>query len=511
MAAAAAADPGLVGGSAPVDDVLGRPAEGRLGRTAWFAAGSVTLGLVALASRYGFHRDELYFLIAGRRPTFGYVDQPPFTPLMARAQELVFGASPMAVRVWPALVAGAVVLLAATLCRELGGGSRAQALVAVGVATSPGVLLAGHTLSTETTDVLVWQVVVLLVVRALRTGRLRAWPAVGAVIGVGLQNKDLPGLLALALLLSLVITRRRDVLTSRYLWLGALLALAIAAPAIAWQAAHGFPQWQVAQAQRQGTGAVKYVLEQLLILNPVLLPAIVRGVRALWRSDQYRSLVWTFALLEVFFLATGGKAYYPAPMLILLAVAGCAAQDSIAPAGGVASSVGRRPIVARYGAVIAFGALLLPAVLPVLPESVFAASPYAGQDDARATIGWPQLAQQVDTAVTRAGVDPARAVILTNSYGEAGALERFGHSDLPVYSGHNSLGYYGPPAEHRQQTVTVGYDLHTLDAWFADCRVAAYVRTPHGLDNQENGAPITICAHPRASWNKLWPHIRHNE
>ncbi|MEO8889734.1 MAG: glycosyltransferase family 39 protein [Jatrophihabitantaceae bacterium] len=508
--AAAAADAGLVGGAVPVDDVLAGRADGRLGRTAWLAAGSVTLALVALAGRYGFHRDELYFLIAGRHLAFGYVDQPPFTLFVARAQELVFGGSPLAVRVWPALVAGAVVLFAAVLCRELGGGRRARALVAVGIATSPGVLLAGHTLSTETTDVLVWQVLVLLVVRALRTGRLRLWLAVGAVVGVGLQNKDLPGFLALALLIGLLITRRREVLTNRYLWLGALLAVAIAAPAIAWQAIHGFPQWQVAQAQRHGTGPVKYVLEQLLILNPALLPAIVRGTRALWRTDRYRTLVWTFALLEVFFLATGGKAYYPAPMLILLAVAGVAAKQTVAPAGGAARHSGRWPMLMRYGSIAAFGALLLPAVLPVLPESVFAASPYAGQDDARATIGWPQLAQQVDAVIARAGMDRAGTVILTDSYGEAGALERFSDSGLRVYSGHNSLWYYGRPADDAGQVVTVGYDLHTLVAWFATCRVAAYAHTPYGLDNQEDGAPIAICTRPRAPWTQLWPHVRHN-
>jgi hypothetical protein len=331
------------------------------------------------------------------------------------------------------------------------------------------------------------------------------------VVGVGLQNKDLPGFLALALLLGLLITRRREVLTSRYLWLGALLAVAIAAPAIAWQATHGFPQWQVAQAQRHGTGPAKYVLEQLLILNPALLPAIVRGTRALWRTDRYRPLVWTFALLELFFLATGGKAYYPAPMLILLAVAGLAMTPSNRPVGDAARRVGRRRTLLRYGAFAAFGALLLPAVLPVLPESVFAASPYAGQDDARATIGWPQLAQQVATVIATASIDRAHSVLLTSSYGEAGALERFSHSDLPIYSGHNSLWYYGRPSDDTGQVVTLGYDLHTLAAWFAQCRVAAHVHTPYGLDNQENGAPIAICGRPRSTWAQLWPQVRHNE
>ncbi|MGH3422006.1 MAG: hypothetical protein ACRDOD_20720, partial [Streptosporangiaceae bacterium] len=89
----------------------------RLGRTPWIAAAAVTIGLLCLSARYGFHRDELYFRIAGQHLGFGYVDQPPLTPLIARVERVLFGDSTTAIRVWPALVAGAVVMLTALLCR----------------------------------------------------------------------------------------------------------------------------------------------------------------------------------------------------------------------------------------------------------------------------------------------------------------------------------------------------------------------------------------------------------
>ena len=54
-------------------------------------------------------QDELYFVEASRHLAFGYVDQPPLTPLLTRVAELP-GLSPTAIRIIPALAGGAVVV-----------------------------------------------------------------------------------------------------------------------------------------------------------------------------------------------------------------------------------------------------------------------------------------------------------------------------------------------------------------------------------------------------------------
>ncbi|GAA0400493.1 hypothetical protein GCM10009530_60410 [Microbispora corallina] len=119
-------------------------------------AGLVLTLLLTLSAAYGLHGDEMYYVVAGRHPAFGYVDQPPLTPLLSAASVGLLGVSPTAVRVLPALETTLVVVLVvlvALIARDLGGSRRAQILAAVTAAVS-GYLAAGHLDTTTTADLL---------------------------------------------------------------------------------------------------------------------------------------------------------------------------------------------------------------------------------------------------------------------------------------------------------------------------------------------------------------------
>src|SRR5262245_66693435 len=71
--------------------------------------------------RYGYFRDELYYIACGRHLAFGYVDQPPLSILLLQLSQSLLGNSLHAIRFLPALAGAATVALTGLIARELGG------------------------------------------------------------------------------------------------------------------------------------------------------------------------------------------------------------------------------------------------------------------------------------------------------------------------------------------------------------------------------------------------------
>jgi hypothetical protein len=473
--------------------------------------------LTALSGRYGFHRDELYFLVAGHHPAWGYVDQPPLTPLLARGSTAVFGDTTYGLRAVATLACGAIVVVTAAVARETGGGRGAQTLAAGCAATSGYVLANGHMVSTSGFDLLAWLVITWAVLRLLRTGDGRWWVVAGAAAGVAVENKYLVVLLPLALLPALFVVGPREALRTGWLPVGCVVALLIAAPNLWWQATHGWPQFTVAGGISSDDGTenrVLFVPEQLVYLSPVYVPLWVAGGLRLWRGRDpatrgLRALAPGYLLLCVLVLATGGKPYYALPLLLVLLAAGCEPTVRWLRRGR------RRARTAVLSAGVVLATVTSAVVgLPVLPRSAVGVAAAVNPEQAE-QIGWPSL---VD-AVAKGWSDipegqRGHAVVLAQNYGEAGAIAMFGpERGLPApYSGHMSFADWGPPPDSATGPVLlIEQDgSRDLDRHFRGCRTAA--RVGEGgvdkVDNQEWNASVMLCSPPTERWSRLWPALR---
>jgi 4-amino-4-deoxy-L-arabinose transferase-like glycosyltransferase len=471
-----------------------------------FVAGLLSGLELVLAGRYGYHRDELYFVVAGEHLDWGYVDQPPLTPLLARMATEVFGDSLVGLRVVPALMAGIIVVLVALIARELGGGPAAQVLAALCAATSGLVLVVGHMLSTATGDVLAWMLLIWLALRLFRTQDGRWWLPIGLTIGVALLNKDLIALLALGLLGGVLLTGPRQVLRSRWLPVGAAIALVTVAPNLWWQATHDWPQLTVASGISDDDGGenrAMFVPLQLLQLSPLFVPFAVVGAVRVWRTPWARSLLTAYAVIAVVVLVVGGKPYYALPPVLAMVAAGCQ------PVVEWARSAGRRAAVATAVLLAAVTSALF--TLPVLPSSqlglVNAVNAEQGEQ-----VGWPELTQAMADAWAQ--IPPqerVRSVIFTVNYGEAGALWRYGgaHGLPKPQSGHMSFAEWGPPPDSMDGPVLLVHMTEAdVERHFTGCRQVGEVDNGHDLDNEEQGAVIALCDGPSRPWSELWPDLR---
>jgi hypothetical protein len=467
----------------------------------------LAVALMLLAPHYGPHRDELYFVEAGRHLAWGYADQPAFTPFLARLADVVAPSSVTVLRIPSVLAVVGVVLLSAQAARLLGAARAGQVLTAVLVGFSAIVPGLGHLLSTATFDLLFWTAVLVVVGQALVDDRPRLWLLAGAIAGVGLNNKHAVAFCLLGVLVGVAVVREtRPVLRTWWPWLGGLLAAAMWVPNLVWQAQHDWPVLDLSAdiADEYGGvgGRIDLVLEALIVYSPLIAVVWVLGLVQLLRRPAWATLrPWAVAFLVVLlaFLVTGGKGYYLAGLVPPLIATG---------ATHLAEQWAARRTVVVGSLLIASAAFAYPAVLPVLPASTFGGSFYADLNDVQLeTIGWEEYTDQVRGVVdTLTPAQRSTAVIFTGNYGEAGAMTWY-DVGLPVYSGHNGYREWGPPPASAAPVVVVGWRDPTAD--FDGCSRAATFHNDADAPNEEEGLPVWLCSSVRGSWAERWSALSH--
>jgi hypothetical protein len=468
-------------------------------------AGTVVVVLLMTSGRVGYFDDELYFLAAGRHLAWGYADQGPLVPLLARAMDSLIPGSLVAERLPVTILTAAGVLLTALIARELGGQRRAQVLAAAVFAM--GMLAGGHVLTTAAIDSVIWTAATWLLVRWIRTRHDGLLLGLGGLTAAALQNKWLIAGFWLVLGLSAVVVGPWDLLRRPALWLAAAIALIAALPTLFWQSQHGWPQLAMTKviAHDDLFGGRLTFLPLVLISSGIVL-GMVLACYGLWRllcSPQlrpYRLLGWTVLGLVALFFITNGRSYYVAGLYALCWAAG-------------AVELQRRQLVGWWRWILSWPVYALSAIialtsLPVLPVSW----PSMAKPVSLASLGWPE---EVDTvADAYQALPPDRrhtTVVIANWYWDAAAIDRFGPArGLPrAYSAHRGYWYFGSPPDDTDTVLFVGSNPSYLHQFFTEVSESTIITSGPAMNLFAHRVPVWLCSGRHEPWSQLWPRLRH--
>ena len=478
---------------------------------------------------YGYFRDEFYYLACSDHLAWGYVDQPPLSILLLRVSRMLLGDSVTAIRVLPALAGAATVYTVGWMARELGGRRWAQALAMTAVLVAPQYLGTAGYYSMNGFDVLIWALAGALMISIIKEDRPCLWVWLGILLGLGLMNKISVLWLGFGLFTALLLTRERRSMLTRWPWIAGAIAFLIFAPHIIWQALNDWPTLEFIQnasgQKMRSIAPVDFLIEQILIMNPMTLPVWIAGLVFVFAAPggrRYRALgIIYLAVLLLLVLNRTSRAGYLAPAYTMLFAAG---------------GVGLELLVDRWGwkwmkpaflAGLCLGGLALaPLTLPILPVESYvryaAALGIAPFTDERKEVaelpqhyadmhGWEELVAKVaEVHATLSAEEQAVATVFVHNYGEAGAIDLLGRElGLPrAISGHNNYWLWGPRGYSGEVMIIVGGPRDDHQEVFDEVRLAGTTDCDYCMPYEDN-QPIFIAKGLKVSLEAIWPELKH--
>ncbi len=409
------------------------------------AAGCFLLMTLVTAERYGFFGDELYYIACAKHLDFGYVDQPPLVPLLTLFSTWLFGETIISLRIMSGIAGALTVILSGGIAKDLGGGRLAQSLAALAICFASAFPALSSFISMNPIDIMLCTLFIFLFTKTIADPTPQRWIVLGVLSGIGLLNKYTFLVLGFSLLVSLVITKRWNVLRMPWMYIAGAMGFAIFLPHILWQIQHGWPTLEfmrnATEYKNLSLSPIAFFLQLTISLNPFTLPLWLGGLLYLFfgkEMKEYRFLGWMTLVFLLVYVLQNSKTYYVLPVFPLLLSVGAVALERICQAYRL-----RWLPWVTGSAIVLSGIVLMPLAVPILPVPQFVT--YAksmglwnmirmekGEGDVLPIhfvyrMGWEELTKMVGTVYNGLPQDEMKqCAILGSWYGIAGAIDHFG-------------------------------------------------------------------------------------
>jgi hypothetical protein len=478
---------------------------------------------IAFAGNLEYHRDELLYFSLGLHPDFGYMTVPPLIGWISWLMQNIFGTSVYAVRLFPAVTSGMMIILAASMARELGGSKYGSFLATVGLTVSIFFMRSFSLFMPVFIEIFLWTLCIYFIIKYINTksGKFLVW--FGVFAGISLLNKYLAGLLFASLVLIIPFTAHREVFGKKHFWIGIASGALIFMPNLIWQVAKGFPVFshlgELYDTQLVHMDAPLFLTEQLIMPFTGAVFTVAGLIYLLTGRGlaRFRFLGFLSLFVIVALLLLKGKSYYTLGVFPLMIIAG---------------AVGYEKVLRNKVLRIFFPSFLIFTTLPVIPFGI----PVYDQDglkeyfrvveqkygidtgrrfedgtihslpqDYADMLGWEQLTRVADSAWKMID-DKSSAIIYAENYGQAGAItiigRKYGLPQAVCFS--ESFRYWIPRNFDKEIRSFIyindelGEDVASL---FSNIQLVGKITNP---DARESGTSVYLCSDPKVSFNEFW-------
>ena len=495
---------------------------------AWLLAAAAIVLQMATNGRYGYFRDELYYLALSHHLAWGYVDLAPMAPFVLCISRTFFGESLHAIRLLPAVALGAEILITGLIARELGGKRFAVLLSCLAVLVAPVIVNNASRFSMNPFESLFWMGSIYFVLRAINHNQPQMLLWSGVLIGLGVENKHSTAFFLISLTAGILLTNERRWLRTKWLWMAAAIIILLALPNLIWQVQHGFPTWidlsNVKKIHKNvELPTVAFLKQQVMTLLPINALVWIAGLGFLLfdrEGKRYRVVAATYLVFLAIMDALHGKDYYLAPIYPMLFAAGGVFWQKLVDAhSGLRWMKVAFPIV-----LLILGVIVYPIILPILPPDRIA--PYmqalgVGMPRTETHMesvlpqyfadefGWPEMVAQVAEVYNKLPADErARTAILAGNYGSAGAIDFFGprYGLPPSISAHQNYYYWGFRQYTSESLIMLNWDLDDARYWCQNVEEGPKVDYPYTMSWEHY--TILICHGLKKPLPEAWPHFK---
>ena len=483
---------------------------------------NITIHLI-FTGNLEYHRDELLYFSLGQHPDFGFATVPPMIGWIAWLMQNIFGYSVFAVRLFPAVISGIMVIIMADLAKELGGKRFASILAGTGIIISVFGLRTFILFQPVHLDLLFWTLTFYLIVKFINSGNENYLIWFGVMAGLALLTKYLIGLLFLLILVFILFTKHRNIFGKRKFWIGIAAGFVIFLPNLIWQIVNGLPV--IRHLSELAETQLVYVDRKSFLIEQILSPGAgsfltIAGIIYLMISGNQRKFRFLGAVViavVVSLMLMRGKSYYTQGIFPFLIAAGAVFYESV---------------LKKWYSRLIFVSFLLLITYPLIPYGLpvyktdglikyfdMAAakngfdfgrtfedgSKHSLPQDYADMLGWEELTMIAAKAWDMVP-DKKAAFIYCENYGQAGAItiigKKYGLPEPVCFS--ESFRYWIPaqfdpdPTSFLYINDELGDDVNVL---FGRITKVGSISNP---DAREYGTAVYLCENPVMSFNLFW-------